>query len=110
MVDAALRAMARNHRILALVLIHLVVLNVLDLLFTFRALALGAIEVNPLMALLFELAPTLAAVLKVKVAVVVVVGMWLLRRYRRTLQIATLATAWYATLFGYHLFLVVRYG
>ncbi len=108
--DRMLRAMADNDRILLLVLAHLAVLNVLDLLFTRRALGLGAVEANPIMAVLFAAGPAVAALMKLEMVIIGGFVLWKLRRYRRALQFATFATAGYAALFGYHLFLVARFG
>jgi len=108
--DRMLRAMADNDRILLLVLAHLAVLNVLDLVFTRRALGLGAVEANPIMAVLFASGPVVAALMKLEMVVIGGFVLWKLRRYRRALEFATFATAGYAVLFGYHLFLVARFG
>lgn len=63
-----------------------VLLNLVDLLLTVQALSLGATEANPIMAYLFALDPTLAALFKVVVGAGIALAIWSARRYRRILE------------------------
>ena len=65
----------------------------LDLSLTHRVLALGAIEVNPLMAHLLAEDATWAAVVKIALVGLGTLGIWLLRRRRPALQAALLLLA-----------------
>ena len=87
-------------------LILVTLLNFADLLFTHRALLLGAVEVNPLMAALFERSAELAAAVKMGLGVVTVEIMWALRRYRRTLEASVVALAIMGAIFAHHLWLL----
>lgn len=57
-------------------------LNVLDFLFTLRALAHGAVEANPIMRMLLSLGPATAGGVKVAIMLGVSLLVWRLRRYR----------------------------
>lgn len=94
----------RDHPgILAAVLTAVVILNLMDLLLTLRALERGATEANPIMSALFELDNTLAGSFKMLVAVGVVLVIWRMRRYRRILQVSLLALVGFSTLIVYQL-------
>ena len=84
----------------------MIVLNVADYLLTVRALDRGAIEVNPLMAALFDIDPTLAGAIKVLLGIGVVLVIWQMRRYRRILQVSLIALAGLSVVFAYQLALV----
>ena len=101
-----LLAYRKNQRSLALVLAIITALNIADLLLTQRALGLGAVEGNPLMAVLFEVDPFLAGALKIGVGLVVVGLLWALRRYRRALEFSIIALVGMGLVFAYHLILI----
>jgi len=94
-------------RLLIAVLAAVVVLNLLDYLFTLRALARGATEVNPVMAALFEFDPAVAGLVKMGIALCIVVSIWGMRRYRRVLQLSLLAVGTLSVLIAYHLAMVI---
>lgn len=71
---------------IAVALLVFVVLNIVDLLLTVRALSMGAREINPVMAHLFEVDPVIAAVFKVVVGAAIAIAVWWARRYRRMLE------------------------
>ena len=101
-----LLAYRQNQRSLALVLAIITALNIADLVLTQRALGLGAVEGNPLMAVLFEIDPFLAGALKIGVGLVVVGLLWALRRYRRALEFSIIALVGMGLVFAYHLILI----
>ena len=76
----------RDHHTIAVVLMVFVLLNLVDLLLTVQALSQGATEANPIMAYLFALDPTLAALFKVVVGAGIALAIWSARRYRRILE------------------------
>jgi hypothetical protein len=106
-IGAAYRRLLERHQrgpvVLGLLLGALVALEIADLLLTLRALSRGATEVNPLLAGLLSVSPVLAGAVKLSIAAAVATGLWLLRRYRRSLDAALLLTAGLAVLLGYHL-------
>jgi hypothetical protein len=87
----------------ALVLALVVVLSVLDLLFTMRALHLGATELNPVMGALLGSSPAAAGIFKVVVTLVVAGGIWRLRRYRRVLEASLFLLVGLSALAAYHI-------
>ena len=103
---------ARYHRVLdeyrrdpytiAAVLFVFVVLNIADLLLTVRALSMGAIEANPVMAWLFDSDPTLAALFKLVVGAGMAVAVWAARRYRRILEMSFVMVAVMTVVLVYH--------
>ena len=101
-----LLAYRRNSRTLALVLATITALNVADLLLTQRALCLGAVEGNPIMAMLFDVDPWVAGATKIGVGLIVVGVLWALRRYRRALEFSIVALAGMGLVFVYHLYLL----
>lgn len=105
-----LLAYRTNSRALFLVLAIITLLNFADLLLTVRALSLGAVEGNPLMAALFDISPVLAGVLKMTIGMVVVEVIWAWRRYRRVLEFSMLLLGGMMLLFIYHLTLAARIG
>jgi hypothetical protein len=98
------RAIRDDTTIIALLASLLLALNLADLTLTQRALAAGAIEVNPLMAALF--ATGRAVAVKLGVGGVAVWGLWLLRRYRPALAALTWACVGMGLLVGYQVALV----
>jgi hypothetical protein len=85
-------------RVLAETLVLVNLLSVLDLLLTMSVLRLGAIELNPIMAWLFEMGPGTAATAKIGVMALATFGLWHLRRYRRALTTTVLLLAGYGAL------------
>ena len=77
-----------NTRVLVLALTAIIWLNSADLFLTAHALDAGAIEVNPLMAHLFESDEVLAGAFKLLVGLAVALGIWMLRRYRQAMEAA----------------------
>ncbi|MHB9149581.1 MAG: DUF5658 family protein [Thermoleophilia bacterium] len=80
------------------------VLNVLDFLFTLRALAHGAEEANPIMRALFSLDPATAGVVKVALVLGVSLLIWRFRRYRLTLLAGVMLPLVFGLVFLYHLY------
>ena len=91
---------SRPH-LLAVVLVAIAALNVADLLLTVRALDLGAAELNPIMAALFDSNLALAATFKLAMGAAVVAAIWLLRRYRLILEASLFILAGFALLTTY---------
>ena len=83
------------------------VLSVADLLLTWRLLDLGATEVNPVMASLYDGGLAGAAILKGVVTAAVAAGIVVLRRYRRVLELSIVLVAGLAVLVGYELMAIV---
>lgn len=98
-----LHAYRSNSRTIFLVLALVTVLNLADLVLTQRALILGAVEANPIMAALFDRSPYLAGIVKMSVGMIVVEVIWALRRYRRALELSIFAAVGMSALFLYHL-------
>ncbi|NNF88167.1 MAG: hypothetical protein HKO63_07470 [Acidimicrobiia bacterium] len=95
----------RPHTIAA-VLAGVVLLNLADYLLTVRALNRGATEANPIMAVLFDLSPTLAGVVKLALVLGVVAVIWRMRHFRRILGVSLVALAGFTLVLAYHLTLV----
>ena len=89
--------------VLAAVLGVVAMLNVADLVLTLRALDLGAVEVNPIMAALIGADPALAAVFKVTIGFGVVAAMWAMRSYRRVLEASLVLLGGFTVLVAYSL-------
>ena len=87
---------------IAAVLLVFVVLNIADLLLTVRALSMGATELNPVMAWLFELDPTLAALFKLAVGMAIALAVWAARRYRLILETSLLLVTVMTVVLIYH--------
>lgn len=87
---------------IAAALLVFVVLNIADLLLTVRALSLGAVEVNPVMAWMFDLDPTLAALFKLAVGMGIALAVWAARRYRKILETSLLLVAVMTVVLVYH--------
>ncbi len=96
-------AYRHNPRALLLVLAIIVTANLADLVLTQRALGFGAIEVNPLMASLFDTHPVFAAVFKLEIGLTVAVLIWAMRRYRAMLELSLVLAAAFGVLIVYHL-------
>jgi hypothetical protein len=97
-----LLAYRRSPVLLASVLGGFVALNALDMLLTWRALQLGAIEANPIMAGLLGFDPGLAAAFKLTVGAGVALVIWRMRRYRRVLETSLVLLAGFSLLLAYH--------
>lgn len=96
--EAPVLRLRDDPRLLADVLVLINVLSALDLFITLMVLRLGAVELNPLMAYLFELGPAPATLFKVGLVVAATAGLWLLRRHRAALTTALGLALVYGTL------------
>ena len=105
-----LAAYRSQPRALAAVLVTVAVLNVADLALTLRALQLGAVELNPIMAALLGTDPMLASVFKLAIGFGVVGAMWAMRRYRRVLEGSLLLLGGFTLLIAYSLTMLVISG
>ena len=94
-----------NPRTLILVLAMFNLLNLADLMLTYRSLIVGATEVNPIMKALFDIHPVWAGIVKMSIGMVVSEVIWALRRYRSALVLSIGITVGMALLFAYHLFI-----
>lgn len=90
---AALLYLRERPRLVLELLLIVNLLSILDLTMTHRVLALGAIELNPLMAHLLATDGTVAAAVKLALVGLGTLGIWLLRRRRPALQAALLLLA-----------------
>jgi hypothetical protein len=84
-------------------MISIVVLNVADMAFTFRALDRGLEEVNPVMAGLLDTGHGVAALVKIGVSVVLSAVGWRLRRFRRVVEAALFVVTLMSVVVAYHL-------
>lgn len=91
-----------------LVLATIIVFNYIDYMLTIRVLHSGGVELNPLMARLFEMGPTVAAAVKLGSVGVAVLLLLLLRRYRRTLEASLVLLLSFSALTFYHAGLAIR--
>lgn len=85
-----------------LVLATIVVFNYLDLMLTIRAIRQGAVEANPIMALLFASDPVLAAVVKLAIGGGVALALLALGRFKRVLEASLAILVSFTALMGYH--------
>jgi hypothetical protein len=76
-------------------------LGITDLLLTWRLIGMGATELNPVMASLFDAGFVGAAVVKVSITLAVVAGIFVLRRYRRVLEFSIVLVIGLFVLIGY---------
>jgi hypothetical protein len=95
----------KNPRTLLLVLVIYNVLNLADLVLTYRSLLLGATEVNPFMKALFDIHPVWAGIVKMSIGMIVSESIWAFRRHRSALVLSIALTIGMALLFCYHLFI-----
>jgi hypothetical protein len=100
--ERGLRDFRSNRSAFLLVLATIVVFNYVDLLLTVRALDLGAIEANPVMARLFEADLVLAAVVKLGIGGAAVLLLLAMRRFRRVLEASLVLVVGFSVLMGYH--------
>jgi hypothetical protein len=91
-----------DSHLIAAALLVFVVLNIVDLLLTVQALSMGAIEVNPVMAWLFDSDPTMAALFKLVVGTGIALAVWGARRYRRILEFSFMLVAVMTGVLLYH--------
>lgn len=106
--DASLRRLRDSPTMFPLVLATIIVLNYVDYMLTVRVLQAGGAELNPLMALLFETDPVIAAVAKFGSVGAVVLVLLLLRRYRRTLEASLVLLLGFSALTFYHAALAIK--
>lgn len=92
----------RDRDTIAAVILVFVLLNLVDLLLTVQALSMGAIEGNPVMAYLFAVDPTLAALFKIVVGAGIALTLWSARRYRRILETSLVMVAVMTAVLFYH--------
>lgn len=83
-----------------LVLINL--FSIADWVFTMQALQIGAVEGNPVLAMMLTTNPAAAFAFKVTATLLVTLALWTWRRYRLILATAAAATLVYAGLMVYH--------
>jgi hypothetical protein len=94
----------RDHpAVLVAILVGLNLLNALDVVFTFQAFKLGAVEANPIARALMNASMPLAVSVKLLIMVLATVTVWRLRSLRVGLTAAVIATLAYAALTAYHL-------
>ena len=77
--------------------------SLVDWALTMRALSLGAIEGNPVLASMMTMNPFAAFMFKLLATLLVTLALWTWRRYRLILATAAGATILYAALMVYHL-------
>ena len=99
---AALQGYRESPTSFLLVVATIVVFNYIDYMLTIRVLQAGGVELNPIMARLFEDSPTLAAVAKLGSVGVVAIVLLMLRRYRRTLEASLVLLLGFTALMFYH--------
>jgi hypothetical protein len=104
--DGSLAWYRDRPHIVAAVLTVVLLLNLADYLLTLRALDRGATEVNPIMAVLFDIGPAVAGSVKLLLALGVVLTIWHMRRYRRILEVSLAALAGFTLVLAYQLALV----
>jgi hypothetical protein len=97
----ALLHLRDNPRLLVELLVLINLLSILDLSVTRRVLALGAVELNPVMAHLLAADATRAAGVKIALVAAGTLGLWLLRRRRPALQATLLLVAVFGLLIVY---------
>jgi hypothetical protein len=101
----------RDHdRNLLALLVTANILNVLDFLFTLRALAHGAMETNPFMRMLFSLDPVAAGAVKMAIILAASVLVWRFRRYRLTLLAGLALPVVFGLVYVYQLYGVTLTG
>lgn len=100
--EAGLRSYRDSSTKFLLVVATIVVFNYIDYMLTVRVLRAGGVELNPLMAHLFHISPTLAAVAKLGSVGMVAIVLVMLRRYRRTLEASLVLLLAFSALMFYH--------
>jgi hypothetical protein len=99
--EAPVLRLRDDPRLLADVLVLINVLSTLDLFITLMVLRLGAVELNPLMAYLFEIGPLPAAMAKLGLVISATAGLWVLRRQRAALTTALCLAVAYGALIAF---------
>lgn len=97
-----LRTLQKSPWMLPTTLLLINALSVTDWMLTLRALKLGAVEGNAILASLIAVDPMLAAVFKIGATVAVTALFWTWRRYRLVLATALGGLAAYVALIAYH--------
>ncbi|MEA2002991.1 MAG: DUF5658 family protein [Actinomycetota bacterium] len=106
--DNALRCYRDNKTTFLLVLATIIVFNYVDYLLTIRVLRAGGMELNPIMARLFEISPVVAASAKLGAVGAAALVLLALRRYRRTLEASLVLLVTFTVLMFYHASLAVQ--
>lgn len=106
--DTGLRSYRDNRTGFLLVLATIIVFNYVDYLLTFRVLEAGGIELNPIMARLFEISPVVAATAKIGIVGGVALFLLTLGRYRRALEASLVLLLGFTALMFYHAALAAR--
>ena len=101
-----LRELRDSRFALATLLAALNVLNVVDLLLTFRLLGGRVVEGNPIMRVLIGSDPLVALIVKVVIVAAVSIGVWRQRRYRVVLAASLVFLGAFVILTAYELGLV----
>ena len=73
-----------------------------------RVLQAGGVELNPIMARLFEISPVVAAAAKIGTVGAAVLVLMSLRRYRRTLEASLILLLAFTALMFYHAALAIQ--
>ena len=107
--DFSLRDYRNRQSTHLLVLATIVVFNFIDFFLTLRVLQAGGMELNPVMARLFESSPTLAAAAKLGVGGAAALFLLGLRRYRRSLEASLVLLLGFTVLMFYHAYLALNY-
>jgi len=97
-----IRQLSESPERAALLMISIVVLNITDMAFTFRALGRGLQEVNPVMAGLLDASHGVAAFVKIGVSVALAAAGWRFRRFRRVIEVALLVVTLTSVVALYH--------
>ena len=100
--EAALRSYRDNKTSFFLVLATIIVFNYVDYILTVRVLQAGGIELNPIMARLFEISPVAAATAKLGAVGAAAMVLLMLRRYRRTRETSLVLLLAFTALMFYH--------
>jgi len=106
--EAPVRRLRDDPRMLAELLVLINVLSALDLFITLMVLRMGAVELNPLMAYLLQLGPVPAAFAKLGLVASATVGLWMLRRHRAALATALGLAVTYGALISFELVGLLR--
>jgi hypothetical protein len=106
--DRSLRCYRDNKTMFLLVLATIIVFNYVDYVLTIRVLEAGGMELNPIMARLFEISPVVAAAAKIGAVGAAALVLLALRRYRRTLEVSLVLLVSFSALMFYHASLAVQ--
>jgi hypothetical protein len=99
---AVTKLLRDNLTVVIVLIVALNVLNLIDLGMTTRALSLGALEGNPIMAAAFSNGWEVAAAFKIGMMALISGAILLMRRYRNVLRLALVGLAGYTILVVYH--------